>query len=409
MRRLWEMLLALALVFSVMVSVGAAQEPVLPAKAYLLMDGTTGEVLHEYSGYERLPMASTTKIMTAILALEQGNPADLVAVGQQPYVTGGATIYLEVGEQQTLSDLLLALMLESANDAGVAIAEHLAGSEERFAGWMNQKAYDLGARHTHFVNSHGLHHPDHYSTAYDLALITRYAMQNPAFRELVLVEAAEIPGYGQNPPRKLISRNRLLGYTDGANGVKNGWTEEAGLTNVASARRGDTELIAVVLGAENRLWTSSEALLEFGFRLFRTARVVSKNAPVAELRLPGGAMVEALASESLAISLREGEGEPEWQVEWVPGLAAPLEAGARVGYLTVRVDGTEAGRVELVASQAVVTAASAEARARRQPGESERAFFGLVGLVLLLVGAATGLTVALNPIRRVFVDRGKRA
>lgn len=247
-------------------------EPILPAKAYLVMNVATGEVLYAYNAETPLPIASTTKIMTAILALERGKPDEIVTAGQKPYDTGGTTIYLEVGEQQTLHDLLLALMLESANDAAVAIAEHLAGSEERFADWMNDKAREIGAAHTHFVNSHGLHDPDHYSTAHDLALIARYAMQNPAFRELVTVEEATIPGYGQNPPRKLVSHNQLLGYYEGANGVKNGFTEEAGLTNVASARRGDTEVIAVVLGAQNRLWTSSMALLDYGFSHVQRSR-----------------------------------------------------------------------------------------------------------------------------------------
>lgn len=229
------------------------------------MDAATGQVLIEYEGRTSLPIASTTKIMTAILALERGDLSDIVTVGQKPYETGGTTIWLEVGEQQTLEDLLYALMLESANDAAVAIAEHLAGTEERFAEWMNGTARSLGATGTHFVNSHGLHDPEHYSTAYDLALITRHALQNERFRQIVATETWEMPGAPGNAKRHLQSHNQLLGYYEGANGVKNGFTEEALQTNVASARRGETELIAVVLGAERRLWTSSMALLDFGF------------------------------------------------------------------------------------------------------------------------------------------------
>lgn len=340
----------------------ADESPVLPARAYLLMDGTTGQVLHEYQGYTELPIASTTKIMTAILALEQGKPTDVVTVGQKPYDTGGSTIYLDLGEQQTLSNLMLALMLESANDAAVAIAEHLAGSEERFAGWMNEKARALGATHTHFVNSHGLHDPNHYSTAYDLALIARYAMRNQAFRELVLVEEAEIPGFKANPPRKMFSRNRLLGYYEGANGVKNGYTEEALQTNVASARRGDTELIAVVLGAENRLWTSSMALLDFGFSNYRTEKVVEKGESLGKVMI-GNREVPAAAADQLVLTLTQQAAEPQRHLVVNPNLTLPLEPGAVIGEVRALADGKVAGTVALLAAAAVPLAQGAPAGA----------------------------------------------
>jgi D-alanyl-D-alanine carboxypeptidase (penicillin-binding protein 5/6) len=277
LRRFGALLLAFCFL-AVTATVGRAaesDEPVIPADAYLVMDATTGEVLLAHEAHTQLPMASTTKIMTALVALERGNLQDVVTVGQKPYDTGGTTIWLDMGEQQTLENLLKALMLESANDAAVAIAEHLgAGHEETFVQMMNDRAREMGLQQTHFANSHGLHDPDHYTTAYDLAVMARVAMQNPAFRQLVSLEEATIPGYKQNPPRELHSHNQLLGYYEGANGVKNGFTEEAGLTNVASARRGDTELIAVVLGAQNRLWTSSMALLDWGFSHHQTRPVV---------------------------------------------------------------------------------------------------------------------------------------
>ncbi|HWI63513.1 MAG TPA: D-alanyl-D-alanine carboxypeptidase family protein, partial [Symbiobacteriaceae bacterium] len=270
MRRLTALILTVILLLLPVVSRAeneAGAPPILPARAYLLMDATTGQVLYAENGETILPMASTTKIMTAILALERGKMSDVVTAGQKPYDTGGSTIYLDLGEQQSLQNLLYALMLESANDSAVAIAEHLAGTEEKFAEWMNAKAKEIGATRTHFVNSHGLHDPDHYTTAKDLALIARYAMQNPDFRKLVQTEEATIPGFhppdgDPNPERKLTNHNRLLGYYDGITGVKNGYTEEALLTNVASAKRGDTELIAVILGMQNLIWTSSMQLLD---------------------------------------------------------------------------------------------------------------------------------------------------
>jgi D-alanyl-D-alanine carboxypeptidase (penicillin-binding protein 5/6) len=301
LRQVAAVLVLLTILLSATAGTGqaaGADDPVLPAKAYVLIDATTGQVLYAYHGDEQLPVASTTKILTAILALERGNLDDIVTVGQKPYDTGGTTIWLEVGEQQTLHDLLLALMLESANDAAVAIAEHLAGSEAQFVGWMNDKARELGATHTHFANSHGLQDPDHYSTARDLALIARYAMRNQTFRNLVSMEEATIPGYKDNPSRHLVSHNRLLGYYEGANGIKNGFTEEAGLTNVASARRGDTELIAVVLGAQSQIWTSSMALLDFGFSHYDALAVVEKGSEGTDNSPATGAGDDAVGGDS---------------------------------------------------------------------------------------------------------------
>lgn len=321
--------------------------PEIEASAYLLMDARMGQVLVDVNGRERLPIASTTKIMTAILALERGDLSELVTAGQKPYDTGGTTIYLEIGEQQTLENLLYALMLESANDAAVAIAEHLAGSEEAFAAWMNAKARELGARDTHFVNSHGLHHPEHLSTAYDLALMARYALRNPTFRRIARVEEKEIPGYKENPPRKLINRNRLLGYYDGANGVKNGFTEQAGLTNVASAKRGETELISVILGAESLLWTSSMKLLDYGFENFQTVVVAAEGDLVGAASVQGAGPVPAFTEEALAVTSKKGSPPPERQAVWETGLSLPLAAGARVGELRAVLDGKVLGSVPL--------------------------------------------------------------
>lgn len=332
MRRLALAVLLLLLPWAL--PVAAAPEPVLDATAYLLMDSATGEVLIEYEGDTPLPIASTTKIMTAILAIERGRLDDLVTVGQKPYETGGSTIWLEIGEQQRLEDLLYALMLESANDAAVAIAEHLAGSEERFAGWMNEKARALGATRTNFVNSHGLHDPEHYSTAHDLALIARYAMQNEHFRRIITVAEVEIPGAGGNAPRHLVNHNRLLGYYDGAIGVKNGFTEEAGNTNVASARRGESELIAVVLNSP-RVWTASMALLDFGFLALERRAAVEEVAeppglpdpvvyqPVAVVTAPAAPVAEPVAEAA-------GGGEPWlWLLLWIGG----------AGWLTFQLNG----------------------------------------------------------------------
>jgi len=328
--------------------------PTLPAKAYLLMDGASGQVLVDYDGQTRLAIASTTKMMTAILAIERGNLADIVTSGLKPYRTGGSTIYLDLGEQLTLENLLYALMLESANDAAVAIAEHLAGTEEVFAGWMTQKAKEIGAKETQFRNSHGLDQAGHYSTAYDLALIGRYAMSNEQFRAIVAVEEWEIPSTRTSPVRKLINRNRLLGYYPGANGVKNGYTEDADLTNVVSAKRGETELFAVVLGAKNLLWTSSMALLDYGFDNFNRHVVIKAGELVAPAPISGAAArVPAVAKEELSVLLPSGAGPVTSVRVWAEGLRAPLTAGTYVGELHALSSGNVVGKVDLVVATSV--------------------------------------------------------
>ena len=369
--------------------------PALPAKAYLLLDATTGQVLYEHNRRMSLPMASTTKIMTAILALERGTLSDAVTVGRKPYDTGGSTIYLEMGEQQTLENLLYALLLESANDAAVAIAEHLAGTEEAFAVWMNAKAKEIGATQTHFVNSHGLHDKNHYTTAYDLALIARYAMRNPKFREFVTTAERVIPGAGKNPPRKLQSHDRLLGYYEGANGVKNGFTEEAGLTNVASAKRGDTELIAVVLGAQDRLWTSSMTLLDYGFSHFRTEVLARKGDIVGSATLTGADPAPAVAATDLIVTVPVSGPKPERQTVWDIGLKAPLAGGAKLGHLEVALDGKVLGGVDLVAATSIrplrgaaVEAALGSLRSRSRKAQSTWFLLaaGLLGTAAVVFG-----------------------
>lgn len=380
MRRNWGLLIAVLLVVLIQTVARADNHPVLPAQAYLLMDATTGQVLHEHKGRTPLPMASTTKIMTAILALERGKLSDVVTAGQKPYDTSGTTIYLEMGEQQTLENLLYALMLESANDAGVAIAEHLAGTEEAFAGLMNAKAREIGATQTRFVNAHGLHDAEHYTTAYDLALIARYAMRNQAFRKLILTEEKEIPGYKDNPPRKLYSHNRLLGYYAGANGVKNGFTEEAGLTNVASARRGDTELIAVVLGAQDRLWTSSMALLDYGFEHYRTHFLARQGDVVGAAAIRGSGNVPAVTRGDLAVTLATGAEAAVSHTVWEEGLRAPLEAGYRLGRLQAVVAGKVQAEVDLISVKPVGLASAVSGQAVMDQAASGKS------LVMLVMG-----------------------
>jgi len=247
---------------------GTVCNPSASALAYIMLDAATGAVLSEYNARSPLFIASTTKIMTALLAVERGNPNSVVTVSSNAASQPGTSVYLRAGEQRTLNELLYGLMLVSGNDAAVAIAEHISGSEEAFARLMNQRAAELGARNTYFVTASGLDDwVDPYSTAEDLAIIAQHALQNPRFRSYMYVTQTTIPGPWGN--RTLTNSNLFTLRYPGATGVKNGWTEKAAYTLVASAWRDGREVLLVLLGAPTRteLYSQAYSLMDHGFVL----------------------------------------------------------------------------------------------------------------------------------------------
>lgn len=241
----------------------------LSAASAVLMDTDTGAILFSRHPMEQRAPASTTKIMTALIILEEGQLDETVVISERAAAVTGAGLGLRRGQQVALRDLLWAILLKSANDAATAAAEHVGGSEEGFVARMNAKTHVLGMQRTHFMNPHGLDDPDHYSTAHDLAILTRYALRNPAFAYMVQTREARFTirtGRNGNIVKRMIIRthNQLLGQFVGADGVKTGYTERAGRCLVASATRGDHQLIAVLLN-DSRRWVEAAALLEYGF------------------------------------------------------------------------------------------------------------------------------------------------
>ncbi|MGH7369688.1 MAG: D-alanyl-D-alanine carboxypeptidase family protein [Candidatus Methylomirabilaceae bacterium] len=241
----------------------------LSAGSAVLMDFDSGEVLFAKNARERRAPASTTKIMTALLVLEEGRLDDSVVMMDRSGAPGGARLGLKRGQRISLEDLVLAMLLRSANDAASAAAAHVGETEERFVARMNERAISLGMEGTHFTNPHGLDDPDHYSTAHDLALLARYALRQPTFARIVQMKEAWLSiqrgPKGRFAKRTLLrTHNRLLGHFDGANGVKTGYTGGAGRCLVASASRGGRQLVAVLLNDDDR-WTDAAALLEYGF------------------------------------------------------------------------------------------------------------------------------------------------
>lgn len=246
-----------------------ADPEALSAASAVLMDADTGAILFARHPMEQRSPASTTKIMTALLILEEGRLDDMAVISERAAAVGGTGLGLRRGQRVMLRDLLWAILLKSANDAALAAAEHVGGSEERFVDRMNAKAAALGMQGTHFANPHGLDDPDHHSTAYDLATLARHALRNPTFAHMVQTREASLTiltGRNGRVVKRMAIRthNQLLGQFFGADGVKTGYTALAGRCLVASATRGDRQLIAVLLN-DTRRWVEAAALLEYGF------------------------------------------------------------------------------------------------------------------------------------------------
>ncbi len=245
------------------------QPPPVIARSAILLDCFSGSVLYDKASRGRFYPASTTKILTALLIIEQGSLDREVLIDPSDTRVEPSIIGLKAGERVTRRALLQAMMMKSANDASIALARDNAGSVAAFARRMNRRAASLGAMSSNFVNPHGLHDPAHYSTAYDLALITRAALDRPLFRVLVTEPRIEWTGRQGGEPVALRNRNRLLLTFEGCTGVKTGYTRAAGQVLVSSALRNGTELISVVLQTSNQgIWSDSEALLAYGFRRF---------------------------------------------------------------------------------------------------------------------------------------------
>ncbi|HEY8421881.1 MAG TPA: D-alanyl-D-alanine carboxypeptidase family protein [Thermoclostridium sp.] len=234
------------------------------ARSAIVMDFDSGRVLYEKNAYQKRPMASTTKVMTAIVALENGNLDDVVTVSRNAASIHGSLMHLKAGEKLTLRELMYGLLLCSGNDAAIAIAEHIGGSVDGFLVMMNNKAKEIGAFDTNFTTPHGLDEVGHYSTAYDMALITRYALNNPVFNEIVKTTSIQIGN------RYLSNTNEMLTSYPGADGVKTGYTGKAGRCLITSATRDGRRFISVVLFCDSRAQRalSSKLILDYAFSLY---------------------------------------------------------------------------------------------------------------------------------------------
>ncbi|MCL1844338.1 MAG: D-alanyl-D-alanine carboxypeptidase [Defluviitaleaceae bacterium] len=315
-----------------------ADEPDVEASGSILTEAGTGRVLWGKNEHEPLAMASTTKIMTAILAIESGRADEIVTVSKRAAAAPKVKMYLSPGENVRLGDLMLALMLESSNDAAVAIAEHLGGSVEDFCAAMTEKAREIGAVNTIFETPNGLDAGEHHSTAYDLAQITRYALEVPGFIELTNTPNAFF--HSDRRSYSFHNRNRLLHEFSGANGVKTGFTNKAGHCFVGAAKRDDMQLISVVLASgwgergKSRKWTDTKNVLNFGFDNFEFVTVVESdtfavNTAVTRSRTPS---MDFVYKETVRVPLARDERDDVYVEAYIPvAIPAPIAAGEIIG------------------------------------------------------------------------------
>ena len=308
------------------------------AKAAVLIERTTGRVLLEHNAHQALPMASTTKVMTALLTLEKGNLDDVVTAGRNAYGVPGTSIYLGLGEKITLRDLLYGLMLASGNDAAVAIAEHLGGDVETFCAMMTRRAADLGCENTLFSSPHGLPGENHHTTAKDLALIAREAMSHPLFREIVSTKRASIPWEGRNYQRILNNKNKLLSEYEGATGIKTGYTKAAGRCLVFGAQRNGLEMIGVVLNCGD-WFQEAERLMDLGFAKYEMFTALGAGEMVRVLPVKEGTQetVCICSAETLAAPVLR-EQIPVLEYDLPEFVEAGLEKGEPVGEARLMVD-----------------------------------------------------------------------
>ncbi|MGM9571265.1 MAG: D-alanyl-D-alanine carboxypeptidase family protein [bacterium] len=330
----------------------------ITAKSAVVIEYETGKVIFAKNSEEKRAPASTTKIMTALVALdEMGDQLDiLVPTSEKAATIGESSIWLVKGEVLSLEDMLYGLLLNSGNDAAVAIAEKIGGSEAGFVQMMNAKAKSLGAKNTHFANPNGLPNKDHYTTAADLAKITRCALHNPIFSSIVATKTKEIIWENHEWNRQLINTNKLLWHLDGANGVKTGYTEDAGHCLVSSAKRGDQQFICVVLNSAN-IWEDSKNLLEYAFANYKKVDLYDKGQAVAEAKVDSGLedKLKLITQNKVSVVVPKDNKQKIKKKFLIKEnkKAAPIKKGEVIGRMDILLDGKIISQENLMADRDV--------------------------------------------------------
>lgn len=333
--------------------IAAQAMPEVTARSALLASGD-GAILWSRKADQKRAMASITKIMTAVVALEEGNLDERVEVPRSSAFVGESTAYLRPGDTLTLRDLLKALLVKSGNDAAIAVAVHIAGGEDAFVAKMNAKAAELGLVDTHFANAHGLDEPGHHTTAQDLSVLARYAMANPEFRRIVGAKEVKIKVDGRT--ETLENTNLLIGNYRGVTGIKTGFTDDAGYCVIDSAERDGVTLYAVVLGTKGELQRFRDAreLLDWGFAHYRPQQLASKGTIIGESPVADylDLTVPAAVDEDARVPVLDVLG-PITRTVTMTAVDAPVKKGDRIGVATFTQRGEIIATVPLVASEDV--------------------------------------------------------
>lgn len=358
-KRLISIILLFFILTTMSIEVYGNEDLKVKAKSALLMDASTGAIIYSLNEHEKLPPASITKVMTLLLgmeALQSGRIklTDNVMVSEHASKIKGSTVFLEAGETQTVEDLFKAIAIRSANDASVALAEFIAGSEDLFVKKMNERAKELGMLNTHFANASGMPIEDHYVSAYDVAIMSKELLKHEKAQEWMTTYITDmVVGKKKNSTQTMVNTNKLIREYEGTNGVKTGSTIEAGHCLSASAKRGNLQLIAIVLGADNSNIRFDEAkrMLDYGFANYESITIGKKGDIIATLPTEKGKIQEIelmLARDSHILLPKGDKANITKEVNLPTFVDAPIEAGEVVGELVIKIDGKEIDKVKLI-------------------------------------------------------------
>lgn len=325
--------------------------PNLNARAAILYDATYGRILYEKNSRQKRANASTTKMITALVAYEEGNLDDIVAVSQKAANTGGSNISLKKGDKISLDHLIKGLLIHSGNDAAVAIAEHIAGSVETFSDLMNKKVEEIGAKDTHFVTPHGLDEEGHYSTAYDLILIADTLLQIPYLADIVSKKSVELTVNGYT--RTIGTTNEMLSVYDGADGVKTGFTGDAGRCIVTSATKNGRKLISVVLGCDTKKNRTSDSvkLLNYGYNAFKEVdfKEYVRNSVCITIEKSEGGTYRLSKDIDFKYPLKDDEiSKIQVKYNVLSNLVAPVNKGEVIATTEIFLDSVKIGEIQYV-------------------------------------------------------------
>ncbi len=315
----------------------------LDCRSAVLIEPSSGKVIYEYNPHEKLSPASVTKVMTMLLTIEGANKgsfklSDKVTISDRSMSMGGSTMFLETGEIRTVEDLLKGIAVESANDAAVALAEFIGGSEEEFAQMMNKKAKELGMKNTNFVNSYGFYDENHYTSAYDIALMSMELLKYPEILDYTKIWMETI-SEGRKEPFTLSNRNKMIKHYNGCDGLKTGYIKEAMFCISATAKRGETRMLSVIMGAPSWKERNAQAgkLLDYGFSKFSSEKILKKGDVIQEINIKKGKpdKVKIIANKDLVAVVEKGsKAKITKEVKINKDLKLPLKKGDKVGTVT---------------------------------------------------------------------------